>query len=286
MTKTVTVLGTGLMGAGMARNLAGAGLDVTVWNRDLDRARPLAEAGVTVAEDLSRAVASADVVVTMLFDADAVAQVMEQALPATLPEAVWVQSSTVGLDGTERLAELAHRHGIGFVDAPVLGTKQPAEQGTLVVLAGGPLRLRECVLPVFDAIGSRTVWVGEHPGDGHRLKLVSNSWVLSVVGATGQAVAMAGDMGLDPQQFLDTISGGPLDSAYAQLKGEAMIAGEFPTAFALGGAVKDSALIAEAMRSSGTDDQLMLALHRVFQAAADAGHEDEDMAAVVEAMRR
>lgn len=211
---------------------------------------------------------------------------MEQALPAALPGAVWVQSSTVGLDGTERFAELAHRHGIGFVDAPVLGTKQPAEQGTLVVLAGGPAPLRDAVTPVFDAIGSRTVWVGERPGDGQRLKLVANSWVLSVVGATGQAVAMAGDMGLDPQQFLDAIAGGPLDSTYAQLKGKAMIAGEFPAAFALGGAVKDSALIAEAMRSGGTDDQLMLALHRMFRAAADAGYEDCDMAAVVEGIRR
>ncbi len=286
VTKSVTVLGTGLMGAGMARCLAAAGLDVTVWNRSIDRARPLADAGVTVAEDLSRAVSGADVVVTMLFDADSVADVMERALPAALPDAIWLQTSTVGLDGTSRLAGLADEHGIGFVDAPVLGTKQPAEQGTLVVLAGGPPRLRDAVSPVFDAIATRAVWVGERPGDGHRLKLVTNSWVLSVVGATAQAVGMAGDMGLDPQLFLDAISGGPLDCAYAQLKGKAMITGQFPPAFALDGAVKDTALIADAMRAAGTDDQLMQALHRAFQAASDAGHASQDMAAVVEALRR
>lgn len=269
----------------MARNLAASGLDVTAWNRSPERASPLAEAGVTVADDPSDAVAGADVVVTMLFDVDAVERVMEQALPSVSADAVWVQSSTVGLDGTEHLSGLAQRHGVDFVDAPVLGTKQPAEQGTLVVLAGGPTRLRDAVTPVFDAIGSRTVWVGERPGDGHRLKLVANSWVLSVVGATAQAVAMADDLGVDPSRFLDTISGGPLDSAYAQLKGKAMITGEFPAAFALGGAVKDSALIAEAMRSAGTDDQLMRALNRLFRSAADAGHEDSDMAAVVEAIR-
>ena len=139
MTKTVTVLGTGIMGAGMARNLIGAGLDVTVWNRSPDRARPLADAGARIATDGAEAVAGADVVVTMLFDADSVAQVMEEALPAMAPDAVWVQMSTVGLEGTERLAALAARHGVAFLDAPVLGTKAPAEQGTLTVLVERPV---------------------------------------------------------------------------------------------------------------------------------------------------
>ena len=166
MTKTVAVLGTGTMGAGMARNLIGAGLDVTVWNRSPDRARPLADAGARIATDAAEAVSGADVVVTMLFDVDAVAQVMEWALPAVAPNAVWVQTSTVGLEGTERLAALAAQHDVAFVDAPVLGTKGPAEQGTLTVLASGPTSLREAVAPVFDAIGSKTIWVGEQPGDG------------------------------------------------------------------------------------------------------------------------
>lgn len=285
MTKAVTVLGTGLMGAGMARSLAGAGLAVTVWNRSLDKARPLVDVGASVAKDPAAAVSSADVVFTMLFDTNAVAQVMEQALPAIGSETVWVQSSTVGIEGTARLAELAQRHGVGFIDAPVLGTKQPAEQGELVVLASGPTRLRDAVAPVFDAIGSRTIWVGERPGDGHRLKLAANSWVLSVVGATAQAVGLASGFGLDPQLFLDTISDGPIDCAYAQLKGKAMIAGVFPLAFTLAGAVKDSALIADAMHAVGIDDRLMRALHEQFRAAADAGHDAEDMATVVHALR-
>lgn len=286
MAKIVTVLGTGLMGSGMARSMAASGLEVTAWNRSVDKARPLAEAGITVTEDVRDAVSGADVVITMLFDADAVAQVMEQALPALDANAVWVQSSTVGLDGTHRLAELAQPHGIAFVDAPVLGTKQPAENGQLIVLAGGPEQLRSTVEPVFDAVGSRTVWVGESPGDGHRLKLVANSWVLSVVGATAQAVGLAGAVDVGPELFLEAIGGGPLDCGYAQAKGKGMIEGEFPPAFTLGGAVKDSALIAEAMRSAGTDDQLMEALHQAFQTAAEAGDGDADMSAVVNAMRR
>ena len=286
MTKTVTVLGTGIMGAGMARSLLRAGLDVTVWNRSAEKARPLEHDGARVADDVASAVSGADVVLTMLFDADAVTTVMEQALPAVGQSALWVQTSTVGLEGTARLAELAERHGIGYVDAPVLGTRKPAEEGALIVLAAGPQQLREAAAPVFDAIGSRVVWVGERPGDGHRLKLVANSWVLSVVAATAQAVGMARDLGIDRQLFLDVISGGPLDCAYTQLKGRAMIAGDFPPAFPLAGAAKDTALIAEAMRAAGTDDRLMAVLHQQFQAAADAGHDAEDMAAVIHAFHR
>jgi 3-hydroxyisobutyrate dehydrogenase len=285
VTKTVTVLGTGIMGAGMARNLIGAGLDVTVWNRSQDRARPLADAGARVATDVAEAVTGADVVVTMLFDADSVAQVMEEALPAMAPEAVWVQMSTVGLEGTERLAALAARHDVAFLDAPVLGTKAPAEQGTLTVLVGGPSALRGAVTPVFDAIGSKTLWIGEQPGDGHKLKLVANSWVGMVTAGTAQAVAMAQGLGLDPQLFLDVIAGGPLDLPYAQLKGKSMIADEFPTSFAVSGVVKDLGLIAAAMRGTDVHDGVVEAVAAAFRAADTAGHGDEDMAAVVHAFR-
>lgn len=285
MTTAVAVLGTGIMGAGMARNLARSGLEVTVWNRNADKARPLTEVGARLADDPASAVQNADVIVTMLFDAEAVEHVMGPALAAARPDSVWAQASTVGLDGVVRLAQLAERHEIGFIDAPVLGTRQPAEDGTLLVLASGPQRWRAAVGPVFDAIGSRTVWVGDRPGDAHRLKLVANSWVLSVVAATAQAVALAGDLGLDPQQFFDTIAGGSLDCAYAHVKGSAMIADEFPTAFPLAGAAKDSALIAEAMRGAGTDHTVMDALHDRFAAALEARDSDEDMAAVIHAIR-
>jgi 3-hydroxyisobutyrate dehydrogenase len=281
----VTVLGTGIMGAGMARSLLRAGLDVTVWNRSADKARPLADDGATVAADVTDAVRGADVVVTMLFDADAVAEVMTTALPAFGGDTVWVQSSTVGLDGVARLADLAARQDVPFVDAPVLGTRQPAEEGKLIALVGGPAALRHTVAPVLDAIAARTVWVGEQPGDGHRLKLVANSWVVSVVADTAQSVALAAGLGLEPQRFLDVISGGPLDSAYAQQKGHAMIDGDHTPSFTLGGAVKDIELILAAMRATGTDDRVMAGQQAVFRAAQDAGHGQEDISAVHLAMR-
>jgi 3-hydroxyisobutyrate dehydrogenase len=285
MTKAVTVLGTGIMGAGMARSLLRAGFDVTVWNRSQDKAAPLADDGATLAPDLTAAVSGADVVITMLFDMAAVAEVMAPVLPAMRQDAVWLQTSTVGLDGVATLVTLAEQHGITFVDAPVLGTRQPAEDGKLIVLAGGPSAVRDTVAPVLDAIGARTLWIGEQPGDGHRLKLVANSWVLSITAATAQAVGLAGDLGLDPQLFLDVISGGPLDSAYAQLKGKAMIKGDFTPSFALSGAAKDAGLIREAMRMAGTNDELMAAEYNRYFVAQRAGHGNDDMAAVITAIR-
>jgi 3-hydroxyisobutyrate dehydrogenase len=283
----VAVLGTGLMGAGMARSLARSGLSVTVWNRSRDKATAVAEGvdGIGVAEDPESAVAGARVVVTMLFDADSVRDVMRNALPAMEKTAVWLQTSTVGIEGAAGLARLAEQHGIGLVDAPVLGTKQPAEQGQLTVLASGPEALRDTVEPVLAAVGARTVWVGAEPGAAQRLKLVANSWVLSVNAATAQAVALADGLNLKPQQFFELIGGGPLDCAYAQLKGGAMIEGRFPAAFPVSGAAKDAGLIVEALEAAKADQRLMRAQRELYRAAADAGHADEDMAAVIAAFR-
>jgi 3-hydroxyisobutyrate dehydrogenase len=283
VTKAVTLLGTGLMGVGMAHSLIRAGLDVTVWNRSPEKAEPLAADGATVAPDPETAVAGADVVVTMLFDAASVAGVMTSAIGSMKSGAVWAQCATVGLEGVEALSALAAEHGVPFVDAPVLGTRQPAEEGKLIVLAGGDRSLEPAVAPVFDAIGMRTLWVGPHPGDGHRLKLAANSWVLSLTAGTAQALALTRNLGLDPQLFLDLIAGGGLDNGYAQAKGRAMLAGEFPAAFSLDGAVKDAGLIANALRAAGADDTLMTALHAQYSAAAAAGHGDSDKSAVFKA---
>lgn len=280
----VAVLGTGLMGAGMARSMARAGLEVVAWNRTLERALPLEDEGVTVMQRPRDAVGAADVIVTMLFDGSAVEAVMSSALDAAPGQAVWAQCATVGMEATERLATLAGEHGVAFVGAPVLGTREPAEKGELIVLVGGPFAVRERVAPVFEAIGSRTVWVDEAPGAGHRLKLVANAWVLSVTAATAQSVGLAERLGVAPRLFLETIAGGPLDCAYAQLKGRAMIKEEFAPSFTLAGAVKDTALIEHAAAAAGAGVDLMRALRGCFESAAESGDPTaQDMAAVVRA---
>ena len=153
--------------------------------------------------------------ITMLSDTDAVLEAMEGAdgaLAGVAEGTIWLQMSTVGLSGTERCAELAERSGLGFVDAPVLGTKEPAEQGKLVVLASGPGALRDRLQPIFDAVAQRTMWVGE-AGRGTRLKVVVNSWILSVVEGAAETIALAEGLGLDADLFLEAVKGGPLDSA-------------------------------------------------------------------------
>jgi 3-hydroxyisobutyrate dehydrogenase len=282
----VAVLGTGIMGTGMTHSLLRSGLDVTVWNRHPGRAAPLAADGARVAAAAAEAVADVDAVITMLWDGNSVAEVMADALPAAPDGVLWVQTSTVSLhDAGDLLPALAEGCGARYVDAPVLGTRQPAEDGRLTVLAAAPEALRDPVAPVFGAIGARTVWVSERPGDGTRLKLVANSWVGTIVAATAQSIAMAQGLGLDPRVFLDMMKGGAVDAPYLHIKGAAIIAGQFAPSFAVDGAVKDTGLIAAAMRESGTDATLMEAVSAQYRKAAESGHGEEDMAAIFYAFR-
>ncbi|MBS2936898.1 NAD(P)-dependent oxidoreductase [Nocardioides sp. J2M5] len=274
----VTVLGTGTMGAGMARSLLREGHDVTVWNRTAARAEPLAADGARVAASASDAVAGAEAVVTILFDTVSVLEVMtEVSLPAGC---VWVQAATIGVDGTERVAALAGERGWLLVDAPVLGTKAPAEQGALVVLAAGEDAALEAARPVTDAIGSRVVRAGTRPGEAARLKLVCNAWVATLTAAVGQSVALAEALGLDPQLFLAALEGGAVDTPYAHVKGAAMLAGDYPPSFAVDGVRKDLGLIRDAARASSTDDRLLTAVLDLFEQASASGHGADDMAAV------
>lgn len=279
----VAVLGTGIMGAGMARSLLRAGHGVRVWNRSRDKAEPLAAAGATVADTAGEAVAGTDVGITMLYDADSVISVIGDAAESFGVDTVWLQSSTVGRDGTKRVAALASERGLEVLDAPVLGTKKPAEDGALVILASGDAALRERVGPVLKAIGSRIVWAGDEVGQATALKLACNAWVASITAAVGQSVALARAFGLDPQLFLDAIKGGAVDTPYAHVKGGQMISGEFGVSFALDGVIKDLDLITSAAQDAGVREAMLLTLVDTYQHASEAGHGSDDMAAVVTA---
>ncbi len=279
----VAVLGTGIMGTGMVGSLAREGHDVAVWNRTRARAEELAGDRVTVADDPQQAVSGAEVVVTMLFDAGAVHDVVRD---LELPEGcVWVQSSTVGLEGTRQLADLAAERGLVLLDAPVLGTRQPAVDGTLVVLVSGEESAVSRAQPVFDAIGRLTITAGTAPGAATALKLVANAWIATVTAALGQSVALAEGLDVDPRLFLAAIEGGPVDMPYAHAKGETMMAGDYPTAFAVDGAIKDLGLIRAAADEAGVSSSLASAVLALYEATAASGRSGEDLAAVREAFR-
>ncbi|MEV4343160.1 NAD(P)-dependent oxidoreductase [Actinoplanes sp. NPDC049596] len=278
-TLTVSVLGTGIMGAAMARNLVKSGHTVRVWNRTQERAQPLAADGARVVPTVEEAVRGADVVLTMLFDGAAVREVMREAQPAVTAGQIWVQSTTVSLDDVDEFGAYAAQRGLVYYDAPVLGTRQPAEAGQLTVLAAGPSDSRDRVTPVFDAVGAKTVWL-DHPGEATRLKLVANSWVLALTHAGGEVLALSEALHVDFGKFLELIQGGPLDNGYLRAKTDLVRAEKLtPASFAVSTAGKDARLIVEAGRAHGVRLDLAEAGAERFRRAEEQGHGDADMAA-------
>src|SRR3954470_14799677 len=263
----VAVLGTGTMGAGMVRSLRRAGLPVRMWNRAAEKAQALTDTGAEALGSPAEAVTGADVVLTMLFDADAAVDVIGRAAPPA--GTTWLQCSTVGVEGFDRTAATAAELGLVLVDCPVLGTKEPAEKGALVLLASGPEQTRQQLAPVLDALGSKTLWLGE-AGLGSRLKMACNAWLFMITAGAAQSIALARGLGVDPQHFLAAIEGGPLDTPYAHVKGALMMSGQFPVSFGLTGAAKDARLIREALRTAGPSDRLDAAVLQTMDAAAEA----------------
>ncbi len=294
VTETIAVLGAGgTMGFPMARNIARVGLPTRVWNRSADKARPLTSDGASLARTPRDAASGAGIVITMLADEEAVVQAMdgpdgalramagarqETGSPTGDPHhALWVQMSTIGEAATKRCAELANRAGVGFVDAPVLGTRQPAEEGKLVVLESGPEEARLRLVPVFDAIGQRTIRVGE-AGAGSRLKVVVNCWVIGVVEAAAETIALAEGLDVDPDLFFKSVAGGTLDLPYLRIKGKAMIERDFTPSFRLALAAKDAGLARRAAEEHDLDLPLIEAIARRFAEVAKE-HGDEDISA-------
>jgi 3-hydroxyisobutyrate dehydrogenase len=203
---------------------------------------------------------------------------MEQARDGLTPGTVWLQQSTVGVEGSDRLVALARELGLAYVDAPVLGTRGPAESGALVVLAAGPEDVRDQVQPILDAIGSRTLWLGA-AGEASRLKLAANAWVITVVEGIAEALALTRSLGLDPALFLEAVAGGAMDAPYVGVKGRAMLAGDFEPSFAVSGAAKDADLIVAAARGAGVELAVVEAARDHLARALAAGHGDQDLSA-------
>jgi 3-hydroxyisobutyrate dehydrogenase len=277
---TVAVLGTGIMGAPIARNLRRAGFEVRVWNRTRAKAEALAADGVHVANSPADAVRGADIVLTVLTDGPHVLTTMKAAAAGLTEGAIWVQVSTVG-EEVDELAAYAREMGLTFVDAPVQGNRQPAEQAQLVVLAAAAPAVREQVQPLFDAIGKRTLWVGEDGSSGaaSRLKLVLNTWVIALTHGVGEALALAKGLGVDPQHFVDVVSGGPTDSGYFQGKSTAILSGDYAPSFSVDNAAKDARLVLDAAERHGVRMDVTEAGRVRFERASQQGHGGEDMAA-------
>ncbi len=294
---TIAVLGTGRMGAPIAQNLLTAGFPVRAWNRTIERARPLEEAGAVVASTPADAAAGADVLLTMLADGQATEDAVagdDGALAGLRSGAIWIQMGTIGLEWTTRLAADAAEHGVRFVDAPVSGSDGPAREGMLVILAAfdspdagsgpTPPELRATLEPIFSVLGRRTVWLGA-VGQGSSLKLVLNAWLAVITQEAAEAIAFTEALGLDPHAFIETISDLPLGSPYATMKANAMVEREFEPGFALRHAYKDVGLAKSAAAERHVPLPLLETVDERWREALAAGHADEDVAVVVELER-
>jgi 3-hydroxyisobutyrate dehydrogenase len=278
--RSVAVLGAGgTMGKGMARNAAAAEILVHAWNRTASKLDDLADTpNIETFTTAREAVIGADLVVTMLSDADATLAAMSgpDGGAAGSEGAVWAQMGTIGVEGSGRCAELARARGLTYVDAPVLGTKKPAEEGQLIVLASGPEATRERLEPFFDAVGKRTIWLGP-AGQGSRLKVVVNSWICTIVEGTAEMLRLAAALGVEPRLALDAIEEGPLEAPYMRIKGEAMLKGDYTPSFRLALATKDARLAVEAGEAAGAEIPAIEAIAAQMAAVA-ADHPDDDLA--------
>jgi 3-hydroxyisobutyrate dehydrogenase len=277
----VAVLGIGAMGHGMASSALRAGIPTIVWNRAPAATRDLGGLGADVADTAADAAQRAAIVVTMVTDTDAVISIArDQGVLAVLaPGAIWVQMSTIGVAGIERVAAMveSERPDVTLLDAPVSGSADPAERGQLTIFASGPEEARSRVTPLFDALGQRTVWVGA-VGAGSRLKVVNNTWLAFAAEGVAASVALARRLGLDTETVMDALNGGPLVSPWQAAKLQRIAKGEFSAQFALSLALKDVHLALQA-----ADDDRFAALACLadeWQQVVDHGLGDHDLTVV------
>jgi 3-hydroxyisobutyrate dehydrogenase len=283
----VAVLGIGAMGHGMATSALRAGIRTIVWNRNPAATRDLADLGAEVAQTPVDAARRAAIVVTMVTDTDAVSSIARDQgmLAALAPGAIWVQMSTIGVAGIERVANLvdAERPDVTLLDAPVSGSSDPAEHGQLTIFASGPEQVRSRVAPLFDAVGQRTIWVGP-VGAGSRLKLVNNTWLAFTAEAAASSVALARRMGLDTEKVMDALAGSPLVSTWQAAKLQRIAKDDFSAQFALSLALKDVRLALQA--AGGNRFAALACLADEWQQAVDQGLGDLDLTVVTLALQQ
>lgn len=238
----VAVIGTGTMGTAMALRLLAHGLEVDVWSRHAASTRPLVVAGAAAHEDLPGTVKDADVAISMLPTAEITTSVMigENALRGMRANSTWVQMATIGAEATEQLAteSLARRPDVTFVDAPVSGSRGPAENGQLLILASGPPQAESVLEPVFSVLGRATLWLGP-AGAGSRMKLVLNTWLAFQVEGAAEVAALAACLDVPASGLEDALRGNPLASPYALSKLGKMLEQDDRADFSLDLALKD-----------------------------------------------
>jgi 3-hydroxyisobutyrate dehydrogenase-like beta-hydroxyacid dehydrogenase len=275
-------IGLGIMGSRMAANLVRAGMALTVYNRTAERARPLGEAGARIAASAADAAREADIVVTVLSDPSAVRQVAVGEgglLSAMRAGSLWVDSSTVDPAFVREMAAAAATRGVRYVDAPVAGSKVPAEKGELLFLAGGAAVDVARAEPLFAVMGKRTVHAGP-VGSGASLKLCNNLMLGAAMLAFGEAIAAGRAMGLDEEVLLEALTTSPVSAPFLALKRNKVRDAGWAVEFPLKHQHKDLHLLLETAYAAGLPLPLAAAVKERYGDARAQGLGDADFSAV------
>jgi 3-hydroxyisobutyrate dehydrogenase len=242
----ITVIGTGTMGGAFVHRLLGAGLPVTVWSRNEADTTPFVARGATARATSHDAVAHADIVLTMLPTPDITREVMldQGVVSAMAPGSTWLQMATIGSVATKQLlaATASIRPDVTFVDAPVSGSREPAESGQLIILASGPESSEELLAPVFGALGKSTVWLGP-AGVGSQMKLVLNTWLAFQIECAAESLALLEHFDVETDPLVEILSESPLAAPYTLSKLKKMISADYSPDFSLALATKDLNLV-------------------------------------------
>jgi 3-hydroxyisobutyrate dehydrogenase len=277
--ETIAVLGTGTMGSAFTRRLLGAGMQVRAWDVSYPAAARLADAGAEVARTPDDAVRDAGVVLTMVPTIASLEETMPRALPAMRAGAIWLQMSTIGVDGTERAMALAQqlRPDVVFVDAPVSGSKAPAEQGKLLILASGPTSALDALAPVFGALGQKTMrW--ERAGSGSRMKMVLNTWLAILGEGIAETAALAQSLGVSLDDLSDCLGSTALNAPWALAKLGKIEHKTFDPEFSLALATKDLHLALDAAARAKRNLPIVKTIGGQWDDALRAGFGDRDVA--------
>lgn len=288
MTKMkVAVLGLGLMGGGMARQLLAAGFDVTVWNRSREKAETLGDAGAHIASTPADAAAGAAIIVAMLADDDvsrAVWTGQDGALAAMEQGAIAIESSTLTRDWVLQLAQDAAARGVRFIEAPVTGSRDQAAQGTLRFLAAGDADAIDAALPAFDAMGSALVRLGP-VGSAATVKLANNFLCGVQAASLAEAIALLEHHGLDMEQAMSVLFDGAPASPMVKGVGRRMLDRDYAPHFLVPLMAKDLGYAAQALADVGIKSAIAQAARQRFIEADAAGEGHRDIAAILEPLR-
>ncbi len=285
----VGFVGLGIMGSAMAANLLKAGFSVSVWNRSVDKCAPLVELGATVAASPRAAAESSDIVIAMMATPAAVQSVRDgsEGIVAGLSAGKgYLDMSTVDGETSVKSAMLAHEKGALFLEAPVAGSRKPAEDATLVIMAAGDRVLYDSSLPLLEKMGRKILFLGE-TGNAARMKLANNLVMCGMLTALSEGIALAAGSGLDSAQFLEVLDSGAVSNPMFRMKGALIAANtEFPVAFPLKHMQKDLRLALQLAEEVGQPLFATATINELYKTALAQGLGDEDFAAVSRVIRK